>query len=178
LVVARWPFVLIILVHAACGGSSASRTEEVTVWKPLGSWKGSGVLQTDSFISDSGQLRIVWEARGEAGAEPGALRISLHSAVSGRSLAVAVDHKGPGRNTTYITEDPRSFFLVIESTNVEWSVEVAEGVAATRRSSIAAYYLLPTTYYLLINYGAAGTPGTIMMIVGNRSGCAPRFGFG
>jgi hypothetical protein len=57
----------------------------------------------------------------------------LHSDVSGRPLAPVVEQHGPGSGVKYITEDPRSFFLVIESKGAEWTVDVAEGIAATRR---------------------------------------------
>jgi hypothetical protein len=45
---------------------------------------------------------------------------------------LAVEHRGPGRDVAYVNEDPREFFLVIESTGLEWSVEVAEGIPATK----------------------------------------------
>ena len=106
--------------------------ETLTVWKPLGSWSGTAVQQTDAFISDTGELRIAWEAR-QTSDKPGSLRIAVHSAVSGRLLDVAVDHRGAGKAVAYFNEDPRSFFLVIEPVDVAWSVEVAEGVAATRQ---------------------------------------------
>jgi hypothetical protein len=106
--------------------------ESLTVWKPLGSWSGTAVQQTDAFISDTGELRITWEAR-ETSASPGTLRIAVHSAVSGRLLEVVVDHRGAGKDVAYFNEDPRSFFLVIEPTAVAWSVDVAEGVAATKK---------------------------------------------
>lgn len=109
----------------------------MTVWRPLGTWSGTALLQTEAFISDTGLLRITWEARKASTPEAGTLRISVHSAVSGRLLVVAVDHDGAGRDVKYVAEDPRSFFLVIESTNVDWSVEVAEGIAATRRTARA-----------------------------------------
>jgi hypothetical protein len=102
----------------------------VIVWQKLGTWSGRGVLQTDPFVSDSGMLRVGWEARGAGDPAAATLRVSVHSAVSGRSLAVAVDHRGPGRDTVYINEDPRAFFLVIESANLEWSVDVDEGIPA------------------------------------------------
>lgn len=73
-----------------------------------------------------------WDARSLEPASPGTLRIVLHSDVSGRSLAPVVEQQGPGSGVKYIAEDPRAFFLVVESTALEWSVEVAEGVAATR----------------------------------------------
>lgn len=73
-----------------------------------------------------------WEARRADGPAEGTLRIVLHSAVSGRSLAQVVEHRGPGRDIAYVTENPRSFYFVIESANIEWTVEVAEGVSAVR----------------------------------------------
>jgi hypothetical protein len=56
----------------------------------------------------------------------------LHSDVSGRPLETVLEHQGAGGGVKYVTEDPRSFFLLIESRRLEWSVEVSEGVAASR----------------------------------------------
>jgi hypothetical protein len=128
---------LAVFIVAVCGPAGACSPaapppETLTVWKPLGSWSGTAVQQTDAFISDTGELRITWEARSTSGA-PGSLRIAVHSAVSGRELGVVVDHRGTGKDVAYFNEDPRSFFLVIEPTSVAWLVEVAEGVAATRQ---------------------------------------------
>jgi hypothetical protein len=107
------------------------------VWQTLGSWSGRGLLQTDGFDSSTGMLRIAWEARDAPEPGQGRLTIAVHSAVSGRHLVDAVDHQGPGRDTAYVNEDPRGFFLVIEADGLEWKVEVAEGVPA-RKSTAAA----------------------------------------
>ena len=48
---------------------------------------------------------------------------------------VAVDVRGVGRDTTYVTEDPRPFFLAVESANLDWTLEADEAVAATAPSS-------------------------------------------
>jgi hypothetical protein len=117
---------------AACTGAPPAATEEITVWRPLGKWSGSGLLQTDAFIGNSGLLRIAWNARNVSASNAGTLRIVLHSDVSGRPLTPVVEQAGPGGGVKYVTEDPRSFFLLIEARGLEWSVEVAEGVAATR----------------------------------------------
>jgi hypothetical protein len=85
------------------------------------------LLQTDPFIANTGLLRVRWHARGTGGT----FTIVLHSDVSGRSLTPVVEHTGPGSGEKYISEDPRSFFLVIDGKDLEWSVEVAEGHAAT-----------------------------------------------
>lgn len=75
-------------------------------------------------------LRIRWDtATASEGA--GTFKVTVHSAVSGRPLAVAVEHEGPGADIAYVSEDPRVFYLVVDSTNLTWSVAVDEGTAAT-----------------------------------------------
>ena len=88
-------------------------------------------MQTDPFISDTGSLRLRWETSREAPPGTGTFRVTLHSDVSGRPLLVAVDVSGVRRDTTYVTEDPRSFFLAVESANLDWSVTAEEAVSAT-----------------------------------------------
>jgi hypothetical protein len=124
--------VLPALVCAACTRASTPQAQEIIVWRPLGAWSGRTLLQTDPFLSNTGLLRVTWQARGVPTSDLGTLRISLHSDVSGRRLAIVVDHRGAGGDVAYVNEDPRAFFLVIEATGLEWSVDVAEGVAATR----------------------------------------------
>jgi hypothetical protein len=88
-------------------------------------------MQTEPFISDTGALRLRWETSHEAAPGTGIFRVTVHSDVSGRSLVLAVDVRGVGRDTTYVNEDPRSFFLAVESANLDWTVAAEEGVAAT-----------------------------------------------
>jgi len=59
----------------------------------------------------------------------GTFRAEVHSAVSGRPLGLAVDHSGTGKGVAVVNEDPRLFFLDIQSSNIDWSVSVEEGVA-------------------------------------------------
>jgi hypothetical protein len=88
-------------------------------------------MQTDPFISNTGSLRLRWETRNEAAPGTGTFRVTLHSDVSGRALVLAVDARGAGQDTAYVNEDPRSFFLAVESANLDWTVAADEGVAAT-----------------------------------------------
>jgi hypothetical protein len=118
-------------VTASCGDAPRARTPTV-VWRKLGSWSGRGSMQTDPFISDTGSLRLRWDTRNERAPGTGIFRVTLHSDVSGRALVLAVDTRGVGRDTTYVSEDPRPFFLAVESANLDWTVEAEEGVAATR----------------------------------------------
>jgi hypothetical protein len=119
-------------VTASCGGDVPRARTPTVVWRKLGSWSGRGSMQTDPFISDTGSLRLRWETRNEPTPGTGIFRVTLHSDVSGRALVVAVDARGVGHDTTYVSEDPRPFFLAVESANLDWTVEAEEGVAATR----------------------------------------------
>jgi hypothetical protein len=85
-------------------------------------------MQTEAFISDTGSLRISWEARREVTSEQGMFRVTLHSGVSGRPLLEAVSHRGAGRDVAYVNEDPREFFLVIDAEHLDWTVAVAEAL--------------------------------------------------
>lgn len=83
-------------------------------------------MQTDSFEIGFEPCRIRWQARNETSPGAGKLRVTVNSAVSGRDLALAVDHQGTGQDTAYVSVDPHYSYLVIESKNVDWSVTVEE----------------------------------------------------
>jgi hypothetical protein len=128
----RCLFLLSLMLYAsACRAPAKPVPHDTIVWKPLGEWSGRNLMQTEAFISDSGSLRIAWEARSQTAPGEGVFKITLHSGVSGRPLLEAVNHKGPGREVAFVTEDPREFFLVIESSNLDWTVAVSEAVQAT-----------------------------------------------
>jgi hypothetical protein len=97
-------------------------------WRPIGSWSGHGNMQTESFNIEGTQWRIKWETKGEASPGAGDLVIMVHSAVSGRPIALGVEHKGNGHGVEYVTEDPRLYHLVIESSGLEWAFSVDEAV--------------------------------------------------
>jgi hypothetical protein len=88
-------------------------------------------MQTEPFISDTGSLRLRWDTRNETAPGMGIFRVTVHSDVSGRSLVLAVDARGVGHDTAYVAEDPRSFFLSVESANLDWTLTAEEGVGAT-----------------------------------------------
>ena len=128
----RWICLVALAVVAALAGcrdappspSSAAAVE--TVWRPLGTWSGRGNRQTDSFDVATGALRLRWEARGAAA---GRLRVSLHSAISGRPLQTVLDVRGGGGADVYFEDEPRVSYLVIESDQVDWRVTVEEAAA-------------------------------------------------
>jgi hypothetical protein len=122
---------LALALLTSCGGEVAKPPSPTVVWRTLGSWSGRGPMQTEPFISNTGSLRLRWETRNEAAPGTGTFRVTVHSDVSGRPLVLAVDTRGVGHDTAFVTEDPRSFFLAVESANLDWAVAAEEGVAAT-----------------------------------------------
>jgi len=73
-------------------------------------------------------VRVRWETRSQQ-AGRGTFKLTFNSAVSGRELAVVADQRGPGRGESYIPEEPRPAYFIVESENLEWSVTADEGVA-------------------------------------------------
>jgi hypothetical protein len=97
-------------------------------WDTVATFSGQGNEQTQSFPSE-GTLRILWEAKATGVVSPSAaFRLTIHSAISGRPLSVAVDHKGPGKGTAFVGEDPRTFFAVVDSRDLNWTFTIQERV--------------------------------------------------
>ena len=118
-------------VVSGCGSQSTPAARQVIVWQTVGSWSGHGNVQSESFTSETGALRVRWQTSNEGPAHAGAFRLTAHSAISGRPLQLAVDHRGVGGGTSYIGEDPRAFDVVVESANLDWSFTVEEAVVGT-----------------------------------------------
>jgi hypothetical protein len=129
----RWAGVAIVagLLSSACSTPAAEPVQEVVVWKKLGEWSGNGNTQTESFIGLTGALRMHWRTENEARKGAGTFRLILQSAISGRALQEPVDETGTGEGTAYVAEDPRAFYMSVESTNLDWSFAVEEAVFGT-----------------------------------------------
>jgi hypothetical protein len=125
---------VIAIASAACKGEPAPTFRETTVWAKVGTWTNTAPLQTESFVSETGSFRLKWTAKVD-GETPGHLKVTLHSAVSGRPLATVFEHEGAGGDTAYVSEDPREFFLVIDAERTEWTLEVAEAARAAIRET-------------------------------------------
>jgi hypothetical protein len=121
-------------ISAACGASS-SPPHETIIWDRLGAWTGRGNMQTESFLGEVGALRLRWETRNPSAPGAGTFHLTVHSAVSGRTMADAVRTTGAGSGTAFVSDDPHMFYLVIEAKDLEWSVVVEEPVA--RRTAAA-----------------------------------------
>lgn len=127
--------VAIALVAGACGTRAEPAKAPVQSgvgWRQLGTWSGRGNGQTASFTSDTGSLRVRWEARAQAADGPPAavpsFRVAAHSAISGRLLQPVVEHAGAGQGIGYVQQDPHVFFMVVESSHLNWTLTVEEAV--------------------------------------------------
>ena len=123
--------VVAAVLSVACGsGYTAVEKPSAHEWKRVGSWSGRGDRQTESFTSDTGSLRVRWQTKDEVPPVDGTFRLTLHSAISGRPLVQAVEQRGVGADTSYVSEDPRVFYVVVDSARVEWSFTIDEGIGA------------------------------------------------
>ena len=130
-----------MLVATGCAPepSTTAREPDVVVgWQTLGSWSGRGSIQTESFLFEGGILRVRWETESKGAPATGTFHLVLHSAVSGRLLAVAAEHLGTGKGEFYIPEEPRPAYFVIESEGLDWSFTVEEGKAGVVLRTSAA----------------------------------------
>jgi len=129
----RVALVALALAASACGSRSEPAKAPVHAgigWRQLGTWSGRGNAQTGSFTSDTGSLRVRWQATAQTGpdaAEP-AFRVAAHSAISGRLLQPVVEHAGAGEGIGYVQQDPHVFFMVVESSHLNWTLTVEEAV--------------------------------------------------
>lgn len=117
--------VLCVAFFGLIAGCKAPLPEKqlVPITTQLGSWQGRDNA-TLGFVSDSGRFQIKWEARNENPKGSGRLHIVVHSAVSGRPLQDVLTQKGDGSGTIDFNDDPRSYNLMVESVNVDWSIAV------------------------------------------------------
>jgi hypothetical protein len=129
---------LAVVLCAACACRSepppsvqAGAGAQAVGWRKVGSWSGRGNLQTDSFESVSGQLRIRWRATNGPSSGDGSFRLTAHSAISGRPLQVAVDRQGAGEGTAFVDQDPHVFYMSVESAKLDWSFTVEEAISGT-----------------------------------------------
>ena len=118
----------------ACGPRANQRPQGAArgvAWRPLGSWSGRGSRQTESFTSETGALRVRWETRlpgADAPLPPGMFRLNAHSAISGRLLQQVVEQAGAGSGVGYLQSEPRVFYVVVDSNQLNWTFTVEEAI--------------------------------------------------
>ena len=131
------PFSILLLVPFVVGALAAScarppaPAKQTILWSRIGQWSGRGNLQTESFVGTTGYLRVTWETRNEARPGAGRFKLIVGSSISGRALSVMVDAKGVGHNVSYLNEDARTFYALVESSDVDWKFTIDEGFPGT-----------------------------------------------
>ena len=129
------PFALslipVVLLLPSCSQPPPKPAEQTVIWQHAGSWSGRGDLETNSIPSSTGYLRFTWETSNETKPGEGRFKLILGSSISGRAIMTVVDRKGAGRDVAYVSEEARTFYIKIESANVDWKFTMDEGFSAT-----------------------------------------------
>jgi hypothetical protein len=113
---------------AGTAAPAQSNADDHIIWNPVGQWSGHGSLQTESFPGDTGSFRIRWKADNDRANGKGHFALTIHSAISGRPLEVAVEDGPAGEGTAYVQEDPRIFFAVVDAADLDWSFTIEEAL--------------------------------------------------
>jgi hypothetical protein len=124
-----------VLFLSACNPAPAKPKTPLVGWRHITDFSGRGSTQTESFNIEATQWRIKWETKGDTTPSTGTLLLMVNSAVSGRPIALGVEHNGNGKGIAYVTEDPRFYYLVITSENLDWSFSVDEEVLGQPKGS-------------------------------------------
>jgi hypothetical protein len=127
-------FAAAAVIAAACRSEpSLPAAQPVVIWHQVGSWKGRGHLQTETFTSDTGAFRVTWETWNETVPGAGTLHAVFRSGDSGREIMDAVSARGVDHDVEYVSaERPRWYYLTIESANVDWSITIDEQIPGQR----------------------------------------------
>ena len=123
------PFVSFVFAFAfafGCTQKPSGPQPIVAVTRPVGSWQGRGTSTVGDIPSETGRFRIMWETSNESPAGAGTFKLTLRSAISGRTLGIVTDHKGVGSGTAEYDEGPRTYDFLVESANVDWKFRVEE----------------------------------------------------
>ena len=125
---------LVVTVYAsACRSDRPSHVASppaATEWREIGAWSGRLGQQTESFEVSTVAMRLRWQTTSETSPGAGRLKVTLHSAASGRPIQTIVDAHGVSSATVDVADEPRWSYFVIEAANVEWQVTLEQGFAS------------------------------------------------
>jgi hypothetical protein len=116
----------LVICLSACSPAPSRPADIVAVTRQVGAWNGHGTATVGDIPSETGQFRIVWETGNESPPGAGTFKLTMRSAISGRTLQVVADHKGPGTGTADFDEGPRTYDFLVESINLDWKFKVEE----------------------------------------------------
>ncbi|MSO35534.1 MAG: hypothetical protein EXQ54_03765 [Acidobacteria bacterium] len=102
----------------------------MAVTREVGAWQGRGIATVGDIPSETGRFRIHWQTTNESPAGAGTFKLTMRSAISGRTLQLVVDHQGVGAGTADYDEGPRTYDFLVESANLDWKFRVDETTGA------------------------------------------------
>ena len=108
----------------------------VAVTRPVGSWQGRGTATVGDIPSETGRFRITWETSNESPAGAGTFKLTLRSAIIGRTIGIVADHRGNGTGTAEFDDGPRTYDFLVESINVDWKFRVEETSGAYKKGAL------------------------------------------
>jgi hypothetical protein len=120
-------------VLSGCGSQPPEPQPIVAVTRLVGSWSGRGTRTVGDVPSETGRFRIAWHTTNESAPGAGTFKLTLRSAISGRTIGVVTDTTGVGSGTAEYDEGPRTYDFLVESANVDWSFRVEETSGAYRK---------------------------------------------
>ena len=113
-------------VLSGCGSQPSEPQPIVAVTRVVGSWSGRGTRTVGDVPSETGRFRIVWQTSNESSPGTGTFKLTLRSAISGRTIGVVTETTGVGSGTAQYDEGPRTYDFLVESANVDWTFRVEE----------------------------------------------------
>ena len=118
--------ILVVFVISACSPPASQPQPIVAVTRTVGSWQGRGTRTVGDVPSETGRFRIYWQTSNESPAGAGTFKLTLRSAISGRTIGIVADVTGTSAGTAAFDEGPRTYDFLVESANVDWTFRVEE----------------------------------------------------
>ena len=113
-------------VFVDCAPKPSAPQPIVAVTRTVGSWQGRGTRTVGDVPSETGRLRIHWQTTNESPAGAGTFKLTLRSAISGRTIGIVADVAGTSAGTADFDEGPRTYDFLVESANLDWTFRVEE----------------------------------------------------
>jgi len=131
----RLPLLVFVLAAAGCSREPAPAAAppggapgeaEVLAWRAIGTWSGRGSAQLETFPIERQTWRVRWETKNESPTGTGTFYVTANSGDSGRIMAEVVQATGVDHDVAYISDVPHRYYLVVTSSNVDWTVTAEE----------------------------------------------------
>jgi hypothetical protein len=116
----------VFFVFQDCSHAPSGPQPIVAVTRTVGSWQGRGTRTVGDVPSETGRFRIHWQTTNESPAGAGTFKLTLRSAISGRTIGIVADVTGTGAGTADFDDGARTYDFLVESANVDWTFRVEE----------------------------------------------------